>query len=94
MLGRFRPRGGGVARVTEPVRRLYFEMLSAGEARGVQRPPADTPLDLSPRLQTTFASGTPGEITGLFHDVRYGERLPPEAEVRRLREEWERLRGP
>jgi hypothetical protein len=94
MLGRFRPRGSGAARVTEPVRRLYFEMLAAGEARGVQRQPADTPLDLSPRLQTTFASATPGEITGLFDDVRYGERLPAEAEVRRLREEWERLRGP
>lgn len=94
MLGRFRPRGGGAARVTEPVRRLYFEMLTAGETRGVQRQPADTPLDLSPRLQATFASATPAEITGLFDDVRYGECLPAEAEVRRLREEWERLRGP
>jgi hypothetical protein len=93
MLGRLRPRGGGGSRLTEPVRRLYFEMLAAGEARGVERRPVDTPLDLSPRLERSFTSGTPGEITGLFDEVRYGGHAPPDAEVRRLREEWDRLQG-
>jgi hypothetical protein len=92
MFGRFRPRGGP-GRLTEPVRRLYFEMLSAGEARGVERRPVDTPLELSPRLETTFASATPGEITGLFDDVRYGAHEASEADVRRLRDDWERLQG-
>jgi hypothetical protein len=92
MLGRFRPRGGA-SRVSEPVRRLYFDMLAAGEARGVERRAIDTPLDLSPRLQRTFASATPGEITSVFDDVRYGAHTVPDAEVRRLREEWERMRG-
>ncbi len=92
MLGRFRPRGGP-GRLREPVRRLYFEMLAAAETRGVERRPIDTPLELSPRLETTFASATPGEITGLFDDVRYGAHEPPETEVRRLRDEWERLQG-
>ena len=92
MLGRLRPRGGA-PRQSEPVRRLYFEMLSAGEARGVARRPVDTPLEIAPRLQTTFASATPGEITGLFDEVRYGAHDPSAEDVRRLREEWERLHG-
>ncbi|HLG11652.1 MAG TPA: DUF4129 domain-containing protein [Dehalococcoidia bacterium] len=92
MFGRFRPRGGP-GRIAEPVRRLYFEMLAAAEARGVERKPVDTPLEISPRLETTFASGTPGEITGLFDDVRYGAHEPPDADVRRLRDDWERLQG-
>jgi hypothetical protein len=93
MLGRFRPRGGTGARISEPVRRLYFEMLAAGEARGIERKPVDTPLELAPRLERTFAAETPRQITGLFDDVRYGAHQPSEDEVRRLREEWERLQG-
>jgi hypothetical protein len=88
-------RGGGshVPRSNEPVRRLYFEMLAAAEARGVERRPTETPLDLAPRLQSTFRSETPGEITGLFDDVRYGAVEADEAEVRRLRTQWEGLQG-
>ena len=78
LLGRFRSRCGP-ARVSEPVRRLYFDMLAAGEARGVERKPVETPLELSPRLETTFAAATPREITGLFDDVRYGAHEPSEA---------------
>jgi hypothetical protein len=89
----FHRRGGRVVRANEPVRRLYFEMLAAGEARGVQRRPTDTPLDLAPRLQSTFRSETPGEITGLFDDVRYGGLEAEEDEVRRLRTQWEGLQG-
>jgi hypothetical protein len=89
----FHRRGGREVRANEPVRRLYFEMLAAGEARGVQRRPTDTPLDLAPRLQSTFRSETPGEITGLFDDVRYGGFEAEEDEVRRLRTQWEGLQG-
>ncbi len=90
----FRRRGSGRAvRTNEPARRLYFEMLAAAEARGVERRPTETPLDLSPRLQTTFRSETPGEITALFDDVRYGGMDAEEEEVRRLRAEFEGLRG-
>ena len=89
----FHRRGGREVRANEPVRRLYFEMLAAGEARGVQRRPTDTPLDLAPRLQSTFRSETPGEITGLFDDVRYGGLEAEEDEVRRLRTQWEGLQG-
>lgn len=85
----FHRRGSRGVRINEPVRRLYFEMLAAGEARGVQRRPTDTPLDLAPRLQSTFRSETPAEITGLFDDVRYGGMEAEEEEVRRLRAQWE-----
>ena len=87
----FRRRGSSRAALNEPVRRLYFEMLAAAERRGVARQPNDTPLDLAPRLETTFRSQTPVEITVLFDDVRYGEREAPEDEVRRLRGQWEGL---
>jgi hypothetical protein len=88
----FRRRGGGrVIRENEPVRRLYLEMLAAGEMRGVERRPSETPLDLSPRLQSTFRSETPGAITGLFDDVRYGGNEADAEEVRRLRAEFEGL---
>jgi hypothetical protein len=89
----FQRRGGRVVRENEPARRLYLEMLAAAEERGVERRPSETPLDLSPRLQSTFRSETPVEITGLFDDVRYGGMEAEEAEVRRLRALFEGLRG-
>jgi hypothetical protein len=57
----------------------------------VERRPSETPLDLSPRLQSTFRSETPGAITGLFDDVRYGGNEADAEEVRRLRAEFEGL---
>jgi len=90
-----RRRGGGrVSRATEPVRRLYFDMLAVAERRGVERRPVETPLELAPRLETAFHSVTPAEITGLFDDVRYGGREPSAEEVQRLRAQWEGLQGP
>ncbi|HEU0075590.1 MAG TPA: DUF4129 domain-containing protein [Dehalococcoidia bacterium] len=90
----FRRHGGGrVVRENEPVRRLYLEMLAAAEERGVERRPSETPLDLAPRLQSTFRSEAPVEITGLFDDVRYGAMEAEEAEVQRLRALFEGLRG-
>jgi Domain of unknown function (DUF4129) len=87
-----RRRGGARAsRVTEPARRLYFDMLEAAERRGVERLPVDTPLELLPRLEGAFQSETPLEITGLFDDVRYGGREPSAEEVQRLRSRWDGL---
>ena len=66
-------------------------MLARAEERGVQRRPTETPLDMAPRLQSTFRSETPVEITGLFDDVRYGALTAEEEEVRRLRAQFEGL---
>ena len=89
--GRFLGRSRHAAGQTEPVRRLYFEMLDTAADRGVERRPMETPLELAPRLTRTFNAPVPAEITRVFDDVRYGDAAPPEDEVRRLREQWEGL---
>jgi hypothetical protein len=90
MLGRFR-RGGQAAAQLEPVRRLYFDMLAAAAKRGVERRPMETPLELAPRLGRTFGPQLPDQITRVFDDVRYGAQPPPQAEVQRLRTDWDNL---
>jgi hypothetical protein len=72
---------------------LYYEVLDDGERHGVSRRPSQTPNELAPALERTFQGPAPGHITNAFDDARYGQRPTPDAEVRRLREEWERLRG-
>jgi hypothetical protein len=92
LLGRLRPSlrfGGDQA---EPVRRLYFDVLSAGAERGVERRLAETPLELSPRLGQTFSRETTQRITDVFDESRYGGVSPPAPEVQRLRDEWERAK--
>jgi hypothetical protein len=74
------------------VRRLYFDMLTLAEARGVARGATDTPLDLEPRLESTFRSQLPGQITRLFDDVRYGGRAVEADTVSRLRAQLDQLR--
>jgi hypothetical protein len=91
LFGRLRPRFGGSENM-DATRRLYFDLLAAGAARGVERRPPETPLELSPRLDRAFASDTPEQITLLFDDARYGGLSPPDAEVERLREELEALK--
>ena len=89
-LNRLRPGHGREA--LDPARRLYFDMLRAGEQRDVARKPAETPLELSPRLERAFAGPTPRRITALFDDVRYGGLPPAASEVEAARHEWEELR--
>ena len=51
----------------------------------------ETPLELVPRINRTIGGDMPGEITRVFDDARYGALPPSEEELRRLRDEWERL---
>jgi hypothetical protein len=90
-LGRFRGQQRQADGQVEPVRRLYFEMLDVAAARGVERRPMETPLELVPRINRTISGPTPSEITRMFDDTRYGDVSPAEDEVQRLREDWERL---
>lgn len=90
-LGRFRGSSRQADAQTEPVRRLYFEMLDVAAERGVERRPMETPLELVPRINRTIGGPVPAEITHAFEDARYGGLAPTEDEVRRLREEWERI---
>ncbi|HLF78803.1 MAG TPA: DUF4129 domain-containing protein, partial [Dehalococcoidia bacterium] len=89
LLGRLRP-SIHFGDHNEPVRKLYLEMLAAGADRGVERRPAETPLELSPRLGQTFSREPTQRITDAFDESRYGGVSPPAREVQRLREEWER----
>ncbi len=92
LVGRLRP-GSHRRDQTEAMRRLYFEVLTAAGRRGIERRVAETPLELSPRLDSAFAAPTPGRITLAFDEVRYGGRPPPPAEIERLRDEWEALQS-
>jgi hypothetical protein len=51
----------------------------------------ETPLELAPRISRTISGPVPGEITRVFDDARYGAVLPPAEDLRRLRDEWDRL---
>ncbi|HEY7268625.1 MAG TPA: DUF4129 domain-containing protein [Dehalococcoidia bacterium] len=93
LLGRMRPNIHLGREHLDPMRRLYFDMVDDGERRGIVREPHQTPNELTPALETAFRPGPPGRITTAFDDVRYGNRHPPEADVRALRDEWERARG-
>jgi hypothetical protein len=73
----------------DPTRKLYFDMLDSASHKGVERRSGETPLELAPRLNETFATAAPSRITALFDDVRYGGAAPSEDEARRLRREWE-----
>ena len=79
------------AEVIDPARKLYFEMLDAAAARGVERRPMETPLEVSPRIARTFGGETPPRITAVFDDVRYGAMPVDEDHLRSLRDEWDRL---
>ncbi len=92
LLGRLRPNLHFGGDHLDAVRRLYFDMLAAAAQRGVERRPAETPLELSPRLSSAFATETPSRVTSLFDDARYGGLAPPEDTLRRLRAEWEQTR--
>ncbi len=76
---------------TESVRRLYAELLDAGARRGVTRKPAQTPLELAPSLDRAFAAPTPGRITTVFDQARYGDIAVSAEDLKRLREEWQIL---
>ncbi len=90
LLGRLRPNLHFGDR-TEPVRRLYADVLEAGAKRGVSRGPAQTPLELAPRLDQIFAAPTPGRITAVFDEARYGSIAVSAEDIKRLRSEWEAL---
>jgi hypothetical protein len=90
MLGRLRPSFSFGE--SEPVRRLYYDMLDEASHHDIHRREAQTPMELAPALDAAFGPPTPTRITAMFDDARYGGLTPSEAEVKALREEWERAR--
>ncbi|MGE0058262.1 MAG: DUF4129 domain-containing protein [Dehalococcoidia bacterium] len=90
MLGRLRPSFSFGE--SEPVRRLYYDMLDEASHRNIRRRDAQTPLELAPALDAAFGPPTPTRITTMFDDARYGGITPREVDVKTLREEWERAK--
>lgn len=90
MLGRLRPSFSFGE--SEPVRRLYYDMLDEASHRNIRRRDAQTPLELAPALDAAFGPPTPTRITTMFDDARYGGTTPREVDVKTLREEWERAK--
>jgi hypothetical protein len=74
------------------IRRLYFDMLDAAQARGLERPSAATPLQFAPQLDAHFSSPLPSAISRAFAESRYGELAIDVDVVRRLRDGWHALR--
>lgn len=91
LLSRLRPNLHLHRDQSEPVRRLYFDLLRDGVKRGVERQRAQTPLELAPRLAATYSSQTPTRITDVFDATRYGGVVPPAEDIERLRHELEDL---
>ena len=76
------------AQTAVQIRRLYFEMLDVAAVRGLERPPAATPMQFAPVLNAHFRSDTPAAISSAFAASRYGE-LPVDPEtVSDLRSRW------
>jgi hypothetical protein len=90
ILGRLRPSFSFGE--SEPVRRLYYDMLDEASHRGIQRRDSQTPLELAPAIDQAFGTRVPDRITDMFDDARYGGITPAPDDVRRLRDEWDRSR--
>jgi hypothetical protein len=90
MLGRLRPSFSFGE--SEPVRRLYYDMLDEASHRNIHRREAQTPLELAPALDAAFGPPTPMRITAMFDDARYGGLTPAAGDVKALRDEWDRAR--
>jgi Domain of unknown function (DUF4129) len=83
-MGRLRFQRGG----RDAIGRLYVSMLRSASQRGLERPPATTPLEFAPRLEAAFGSAAPEEITRAYTEARFGARPPDASEVDRLRSAW------
>ncbi len=71
------------------VRRLYLGILRRAADGGLERPPAQTPLEFAAPLAEHFRSPLAGEVSLAFARARYGLKgLSPE-EIRRLRKAWD-----
>lgn len=79
---------------TEPtarnMREIYRAFLAWTAKRGYPRKKSETPYELDTRLHAhlTFAEPQMSNITEAYTATRYGNIVPDEAEVARIRNEW------
>lgn len=75
------------------VREMYRAMLKRASGRGYSRLRIETPYEFQQRLdgRTPLASPHIAPITDAYTAIRYGDIVPDEAEVGRIRQEWGEL---
>lgn len=76
------------------IRKIYASLLALAEQRGVPRPPAQTPLEYLPTLQSTFPvwGAELQVLTRAYVDAHYGQLPDTEAELQALRDAWQHIR--
>jgi hypothetical protein len=75
------------------LRALYRNLMLLAASRGQPRPEWATPFEYRQRLRDKLPNEEVSEITAAFVASRYGEHLPSQDTWRRLRRQWDRLRG-
>lgn len=89
-----RSRIAGPSYPSDPVRRVYAQILYRAAVHGVARPPAATPLEFQRALTYEWPEGAGdfAAVTEAYIRRRYGEMSSGQEEIAHLREHWQRLR--
>jgi hypothetical protein len=91
------PGAGAAPAADEPapasLRGIYRAVLRWSAARGRGRPAHRTPLEFEPDLGSVLPEELARDLTASYVRARYGGAPPAPAELERLRERWEDLRG-
>jgi hypothetical protein len=79
---------------TDPIRRVYAQVLHRAARNGLTRPQSTTPWEFELHLQRRWPEGGQAfsAITQAYVRRRYAEESLTEDDIRRLREHWQQLR--
>lgn len=79
---------------SDPVRRIYAQVLYRAARQGLPRPPTTTPAEFVPQLQRRWPDGEAqfSAVTEAYERRRYAELVVSEEEVRTIRHHWQDLR--
>ena len=91
--GRSRLRPGQRLLAAAKIRRIYSRLMDLTTKLGTPRPPAYTPLEFLPVLESLFVEGVDEvrEITDAYLRVRYGELPESNQEVQMVESAWQRV---
>jgi hypothetical protein len=89
-----RSRIAGPSYPSDPVRRVYAQILYRAAVNGLTRPPGATPLEFQRALSYEWPEGAGdfAAVTEAYIRRRYGEIALGQEEVAVLRQHWQHLR--